>query len=213
MKNLLDEYISEYASPLPEVFSWLEKETHLRTNHSRMLSGPLQARLLITFSKMVKPENILEIGTFTGYSAIALAQGLVRGGHLDTVERNDELEDLISEGFRRAGIEEQVALHLGDAIDIIPTLGKTYDMVYIDGNKRQYCQYYNLVFDMVRPGGYILADNVTWSGKVAESPPPGDAQTQELLRFNRMVKEDSRTESFILPLRDGLSVIRKLYYK
>ena len=206
---MVDEYIKSHSSPLPEVLDWLERETHLCTNHGRMLSGPILGRLLITFSKMVAPERILEIGTFTGYSAICLAQGLKAGGTLDAVERNDELESLIREGFRRSGLEDRINLHIGAAADIIPTLDKMYDLVYIDGNKREYCCYYNLVFDKVAKGGYILADNVLWSGKLIENPLPEDAQTQELARFNDMVANDPRVECFILPLRDGLNIIRK----
>ena len=206
---MVDKYIEEHSSPLPEVLDWLERETYLRTNHGRMLSGPTLGRLLITFSKMLNPKRVLEIGTFTGYSAICLAQGLKEGGRLDAVERNDELELLIAEGFRRAGLQEKISLHIGLASDIIPTLDEVYDIVYIDGNKREYCRYYDLVFDKVAKGGYILADNVLWSGKLTENPLPQDAQTQELARFNDMVANDPRVECFILPLRDGLNIIRK----
>jgi len=206
---MVDEYIKMHSSPLPEALDWLERETHLRTNHGRMLSGPVLGRLLITFSKMISPNRILEIGTFTGYSAICLAQGLKEEGILDAVERNDELESLIVEGFRRADLEGKINLHIGAAADIIPTLGSMYDLVYIDGNKREYCRYYDLVFDMVVNGGYILADNVLWSGKLMEDPLPQDAQTQELVRFNDMIVNDPRVECFILPLRDGLNIIRK----
>jgi len=209
MVSIVDEYIKMHSSPLPEALDWLERETYLRTNHGRMLSGPVLGRLLITFSKMISPKRILEIGTFTGYSAICLAQGLKEEGILDAVERNDELESLIVEGFRRADLEDKINLHIGAAADIIPTLGSMYDLVYIDGNKREYCRYYDLVFDMVVNGGYILADNVLWSGKLMEDPLPQDAQTQELVRFNDMIVNDPRVECFILPLRDGLNIIRK----
>ena len=207
---MVDKYIESHSSPIPEVLEWLERETHLRTNHGRMLSGSVLGRLLVTFSKMISPERILEIGTFTGYSAICLAQGLKEGGILDAVERNDELESLIREGFRRSGLQYKINLHIGTALEIIPTLDKMYDLVYIDGNKREYCRYYNLVIDKVAEGGYILADNVLWSGKLMERPLPQDAQTQELARFNDMVAQDVRVENFILPLRDGLNIIRKL---
>ena len=209
MVSIVDEYIKMHSSPLPEALDWLERETYLRTNHGRMLSGPVLGRLLITFSKMISPKRILEIGTFTGYSAICLAQGLKEEGILDAVERNDELESLIVEGFRRADLEDKINLHIGAAADIIPTLGSMYDLVYIDGNKREYCRYYDLVFDMVVNGGYILVDNILWSGKLMEDPLPQDAQTQELVRFNDMIVNDPRVECFILPLRDGLNIIRK----
>lgn len=211
MDNSKDDYILDHSSPIPPVLDWLENETVLRTNHAKMLSGPILGRVLITLSKIISPLRVMEIGTFTGYSAICLALGLRDGGHLDAFEKNDIHEPLIKEGIERAGLSGKISLHYGDALEIIPKFkDRTYDLIYIDGNKREYCRYYDAVFDLVRTGGYILADNVLWYGKVAMNPPPGDAQTQEILRFNQKVKEDTRVESFILPIRDGLSIIRKL---
>ncbi len=211
MDSLIDEYILNNLSPEDPVLDWLERETNIRTTHGRMLSGPVLGRLLTTFSRMVRPAKVLEIGTFTGYSAICLARGLDGEGHLDAIEKNDLHKELIYEAFERAGVKEKITLHLGDAADVLVKLaGNTYDLVYIDGNKREYCKYYELLFDMVRKGGYILADNVLWYGKVVMDPLPGDAQTREIFRFNKMVKEDLRTESFVLPLRDGVTIIRKL---
>lgn len=206
----LEQYLKESNSELNGALEWLEKETSLRTNHARMLSGPVVGQLLTTFVEMLSPSNILEIGTFTGYSAICLALGLKPGGHMDALEINDKHENLILEAFSRAGVSNRITMHFGDAKEILPTLNTTYDLVYIDGNKREYCAYYDLVFPSVREGGYIIADNVLWDGKVYAEKPSGDAQTQEIIRFNKKIKEDRRVGNFILPLRDGLSIIRKL---
>jgi len=170
---------------------------------------------------MTGARRILELGTFTGYSAICLASALPQDGHLDTLELNDELEDLILEGFARAGLSDRIALHIGDCkqtlqrfrqemgADAAPDPQDLYDIVYIDANKREYCEYYDLVFDLVRPGGLILADNVIWDGKVCQDPLPQDKQTLGIAAFNDKVSADSRVESVIMPVRDGLNIIRK----
>jgi len=207
----LDDYLKEYSTSLPQSLEWLERETHLRTSHARMLSGPVVGGLLAAFSKMLSPSRILEIGTFTGYSAICLAQGLAPGGSMDALEINDELESLILEGFCRAGVDDRIKLIFGDALRSLDDLsGQSYDLVYIDANKREYTSYYQKVFPLVRPGGFIIADNVLWDGKVLNDDLLKDAQSKEIAKFNKMVKEDHRTENFIIPLRDGLNVIRKL---
>ena len=204
------------AQLLNKALEWVERQTNLCTKQARMLSNGDQGRLLQAFSLMVRPANILELGAFTGYSTICLSRGLQEGGSVDTIEVYDELEDIIRGGFRRAGLidvpgrEDMAHLHMGDAKQIIPTLDKMYDIVYIDANKREYIQYYNLVFDKVRPGGYILADNVLWSGKVLMDNPPKDAQTQSIIAFNKMVQEDTRVDNVIIPIRDGINVIHKL---
>ena len=204
------------AQVLNKALEWVERQTNLCTKQARMLSNGDQGRLLQAFSLMVRPANILELGAFTGYSTICLSRGLQEGGSVDTIEVYDELEDIIRGGFRRAGLidvpgrEDMAHLHIGDAKKIIPTLDKMYDIVYIDANKREYIQYYNLVFDKVRPGGYILADNVLWSGKVLLDNPPKDAQTQSIIAFNKMVQEDTRVDNVIIPIRDGINVIHKL---
>ena len=216
-------YIEDHVTPQGEALDWVEKQTHIRTNHARMLSGKLQGELLRILVQISGARRILELGTFTGYSAICLATHLPQDGHLDTLELNDELEDLILEGFERAGLVEKISLHIGDCKETLIRLrseigisdGKTllseklYDIVYIDANKREYCEYYDLVFDMIRPGGLILADNVLWDGKVCMNPLPQDKQTVGIARFNDMIASDPRVESVILPLRDGLNVIRK----
>ena len=216
-------YIEEHATQQSEALNWVEKQTHIRTNHARMLSGAIQGELLRIIVQTTGAKRILELGTFTGYSAICLASALPEDGHLDTLELNDELEDLILEGFERAGLSERISLHIGDCKETLQRFrtgmglseGRSmdpeqmYDIVYMDANKREYCEYYDLVFDMVRPGGLILADNVLWDGKVCQDPLPQDKQTLGIARFNDMVSKDSRTESVIIPLRDGLNLIMK----
>ena len=205
------QYIEDHVTKQGTALDWVEKQTHIRTNHARMLSGKLQGELLRILVQISGAKRILELGTFTGYSAICLAAHLPEGGHLDTLELNDELEDLILEGFERAGLEDKIELHIGDCKESLLKLRsqEQYDIVYIDANKREYCEYYDLVFDMIRPGGLILADNVLWDGKVCQDPLPQDKQTLGIARFNDMVSADPRVESVILPLRDGLNVIRK----
>ncbi len=212
-------YIEEHQTPQSEALDWVEKHTHIRTNHARMLSGAVQGQFMRMLVQMTGASRILELGTFTGYSAICLASALPEDGHLDTLELNDELEGLILEGFERAGLSEKISLHIGDCKETLrsirsemgpePAPEKLYDIVYMDANKREYCEYYELVFDMVRPGGLILADNVLWDGKVCQDPLPQDKQTLGIARFNDLIRDDRRVESVILPLRDGLNVIRK----
>ena len=205
-------YIEDHTSTPSQALEWVVKQTHIRTNHARMLSGAIQGQVLRMLAQMTGATDILELGTFTGYSAICLASALPEGGHLDTLELNDELEDLILEGFDRAGLADKIELHIGDCKETVLRLkeeGRMYDIVYIDANKREYCEYYDLVFDMIRPGGLILADNVIWDGKVCQDPLPQDKQTLSIVRFNDIVSADPRVESVILPLRDGLNVIRK----
>ena len=212
-------YIEKHQTPQSKALDWVEKQTHIRTNHARMLSGAVQGQFMRMLVQMTGASRILELGTFTGYSAICLASALPEDGHLDTLELNDELEDLILEGFERAGLSEKISLHIGDCKETLrsirsemgpePAPEKLYDIVYMDANKREYCEYYELVFDMVRPGGLILADNVLWDGKVCQDPLPQDKQTLGIARFNDLIRDDRRVESVILPLRDGLNVIRK----
>ncbi len=215
-------YIEDHATEQSEALTWVGKQTHIRTNHARMLSGHVQGQFMRLIVQMTGAKRILELGTFTGYSAICLAGALPPDGHLDTLELNDELEDLILEGFERAGLSDKISLHIGDCKEILaglrteygipgkPREDKLYDIVYMDANKREYCEYYDLVFDMVRPGGLILADNVLWDGKVCQDPLPQDKQTLGIARFNDLIKADPRVESVILPLRDGLNIIRKI---
>lgn len=206
------QYIKDHATSPDPALEWVEKQTHIRTNHPRMLSGSVQGQVMRMLAQISGASRILELGTFTGYSAICLASALPADGHLDTLEINDELEDLILEGFERAGLANRISLHIGDCKETLRRFreeGREYDLVYMDANKREYCEYYELIFDMVRPGGLILADNVIWDGKVCQDPLPQDKQTLGIARFNDMVSADPRVESVILPLRDGLNLIRR----
>lgn len=212
METAEEKYLKAHATPQTEALSWLERQTYIRTNYPRMLSGAVQGRFLTIMVELCKASSVLEIGTFTGYSSICMAYGLPDGGHIDALEINDELEDLIREGWERAGVSDKVSLHIGDAKETLIRLkeeGKEYDLVYIDANKREYCDYYETLFDMIRPGGCILADDVLWDGKLYQDPIPQDKQTQGIVRFNDMVAADPRVEVVILPIRDGLSIIRK----
>lgn len=210
-------YIEDHASVPNEALEWVVKQTHVRTNHARMLSGAAQGQLMRMIALMCGAKRILELGTFTGFSAICLGSALPEGGHLDTLELNDELEDLILEGFEKAGLADKISLHIGDCKETLIKMksemgedtDKLYDLVYIDANKREYCEYYDLVFDMIRPGGLILADNVIWDGKVCQDPLPQDKQTLSIVSFNDKVTADPRVESVIIPIRDGLNLIRK----
>lgn len=210
----IEKYMIECSSPQGEALDWLQKQTNIRTNHARMLSGPVQGRFLKMIVEMCGARRVLELGSFTGYSGICLASGLPEDGHLDTLEINDELEDLILEGFSRAGLRERISLHIGDCLETLKRFREEgrelYDLVFIDANKRDYPEYYELVFDLVRPGGWILADNVLWDGKVALDPLPQDRQTLGIDNFNRRVASDPRVESVIIPIRDGLNLIHKL---
>jgi len=206
----IDKYVQRHTSPPSEALSWLARQTHLRAIHPRMLSGVVLGSFLSMVSAMLTPKRILEIGTFTGYSALCLAKGLTQDGVLHTIECNDEWEELIREGFFRAGLTERIVLHIGDAVEVIPHINEVFDLVFIDGDKREYMVYYEAAMDKLRPGGFILADNVLWDGKVLEESIPRDAQTQGIAAFNDHVQADPRVENVLLPFRDGLMIVRKL---
>ena len=210
MRNSREEqYVAAHSSPQSEALEWIQKQTHIRTNYPRMLTGAVQGRFLTMLARISGAERVLEIGTFTGYSSTCFAYGIKEGGMVDTLEINDELEDLIREGWERAGVRDRIPLHIGDAKETLRTLSGPYDIAYMDANKREYCDYYDLIFDLVRPGGLILADDVLWDGKLWQDPMPSDKQTLGIAAFNDMVAADSRVESVILPWRDGLNIIRK----
>lgn len=211
MESPLEKYIEIHSSFSNEALDWLERQTNIRTNYPRMLTGKVQGEFLYMMTRMISPRNVLEIGTFTGYSAICMALALEGEGHIDTLEINDELEDLILEGFERAGVSGRVSLHIGDAVEYLRGQDgkKLYDLTFIDANKREYPDYYELALTLTRPGGFILADDVLWDGKVYAEQVPTDKQTSGIVRFNDLAASDPRVETVILPVRHGLSIIRK----
>ncbi len=211
MESALDKYLEEHCSIRNEALAWLERQTNIRTNYPRMLTGRMQGEFLYMMTRMISPRSVLEIGTFTGYSAICMALGLPEGGHLDTLEINDELEDLIIEGFEKAGVSDKISLHIGDAMEFLRSHSEdnAYDLTFIDANKREYPDYYELVLKLTRPGGFILADDVLWDGKVYAEKVPEDKQTAGIVKFNDLTANDPRVETVILPVRHGLSIIRK----
>ena len=211
MESAQDKYIEEHCSIGNEALDWLERQTNIRTNYPRMLTGKVQGEFLYMMTRMISPRNVLEIGTFTGYSAICMALALEGEGHIDTLEINDELEDLILEGFERAGVSGRISLHIGDAVEFMRGQDgkKLYDLTFIDANKREYPDYYELALTLTRPGGFILADDVLWDGKVYAEQVPTDKQTSGIVRFNDLAASDPRVETVILPVRHGLSIIRK----
>lgn len=201
------EYCLQHSTSPDALLHALERETHLRTLQPQMLAGPLQGLLLQMISQMIRPQRILEVGTFTGYGTICLARGLADDGLLHTIEAEDELAPIIYTYLRKAGLEARVKLHLGDAARIIPSLDESFDLVFLDAGKMDYALHYDLVFPKVRPGGFLLADNVLWSGKVVQDEK--DRTAQALRAFNDRIQADERVENLLLPLRDGLMIMRK----
>lgn len=205
--NNLIQYCLDHSSPQSEVLYALERETYLKTLAPQMLSGPLQGALLSMICKMIRPKTILEVGTFTGYSAICLAQGLAPDGKLHTIEVNEEVQYISRKYFSLAGLAEQISSYLGDAADIIPTIEGTFDLVFIDAGKKDYGNHYDLVIDRVNSGGFLLVDNVLWSQKVIAKQLDQGAKTVDA--FNKKIRDDDRVENVVLPIRDGLTLIRK----
>ncbi len=205
----LEKYIVNHMDEEDDILRELDRETHLKILGSRMISGHLQGAVLTMLSKMIRPESILEIGTFTGYSAICLAKGLQPGGKLVTLEIDDELESIARKYIEMAGLQDKIIQKIGPALEIIPQLTGPFDLVFIDAHKPEYSAYYEAVFDKVNSGGYIFADNTLWSGKVLEKPAADDWQTRGIIAFNSLIKNDKRVEKVILPIRDGMTVIRK----
>ena len=208
MTDELEEYILNHIDAEGALLAELNRSTHLFHLRPRMCSGHLQGRLLKMFVRMINPGNILELGTFTGYSALCLAEGML-SGDVHTIEIDDELEDFIRAHFDASPLAPRINLHIGDARDVLPTIEGDFDLVFIDANKREYCEYYEMVFDRVAPGGFIIADNTLWDGKVVDWGKKLDAQTEGILRFNDMIAADDRVEKVILPVRDGLTIIYK----
>jgi caffeoyl-CoA O-methyltransferase len=204
-----DEYILSHIDEEGALLSALNRDAHVNLLRPRMLSGHLQGRVLKMFCRMLRPRRVLEIGTYTGYATLCMAEGLDDDALIHTVEINDEMEDFILKYLSRSPHKDKVRLHIGDVMDVLPKLDETFDLVFIDADKRLYSDYYDLVFPKVRQGGLILADNTLWDGKVVEEPHPSDKQTVGILRFNDKIKNDARVEKVILPLRDGLTMIWK----
>ena len=206
----LDNYINLHCEEEPELLKKLNHETWEKVINPRMLSGHVQGRVLSMISHMIKPLNILEIGTYTGYSAICLAEGLQKDGKIDTIDINEELESIAKKYFVKAGIKNKINSWFGDAKNIIPTLNKKYDLVFIDADKINYSVYFDLVFDKINVGGYIIVDNVLWSGKVIQELKSEDMDTKAIVAFNKKIQEDKRVQNVLLPVRDGLMMIRKI---
>ena len=209
MNTELEQYILAHSEPESDVLSELSRATHLQVLRPRMLSGNLQGQFLKMICRMIGARRVLEIGTYTGYAAISMASGLEEGGVLHTIDVNDEIEDFTRGFIERSGVQEHIVFHVGDASEIIPRLEETFDLVFIDADKREYSKYYHLVFDKVRSGGMIIADDVLWDGKVADPDVKLDAQTRGILEFNDMVQSDTRVENVLLPVRHGLMMVRK----
>ena len=205
----IQEYIEKYSTQEDEVLQFVNHNTHTQTINPRMLSGQIEGRLLSMLSKMIRPKRILELGTFTGYSALCLAEGLDKDGVLHTIEHNDELEDMIRQHLNMSPLGKQIVLHIGDAKAILPDMEETFDLVFMDADKREYTEYYELVFPRLRQGGYIIADNTLWDGHIVDTAYDKDKQTIGLRQFNETIAQDERVEQVILPVRDGLTIIRK----
>jgi predicted O-methyltransferase YrrM len=204
------EYVEKYTQEEPLLLQKINRETYAKILTPRMLAGHLQGRVLSMLSSMIKPASILEIGTYTGYSAICLAEGLRYGGVLHTIDINEELEEMVRDYFKEAGIEELVKYYIGNAVDIIPVIEGNFDLVFIDADKENYANYFDQVINRVTKGGFIIADNVLWSGKVLDDPLNMDEDTRALLEFSQKVQVDNRVENVLFPIRDGLMVMRKL---
>ena len=209
MKSEIEDYVLKHSEPEPEYLYRLWRATNIHTIHGRMASGHLQGRLLKMLVEMIQPKTILEVGTFSGYSAISMAEGLPEGGRLYTFEINDEMEDFTRPWIEDSPVADKIEFIIGDALTEAPKLGIAFDMAFIDGDKRTYTDCYEMVLSILKPGGFILADNTLWDGHVTDSAYDHDHQTQGILAFNDHVAQDERTEQVILPLRDGLTLIRK----
>lgn len=208
MTDELESYILDHIDPEPDLLRRVNRDTHTMCLYSNMCSGHLQGRLLKMLTRMIRPMRILELGTFTGYSALCFAEGMPEGAELHTIEINDELADFIQQHFDRSEWADRITLHIGDASEIIDRIGGKWDLVFIDANKRNYIDYYDMIIPKVRPGGFVIADNTLWYGKVSDSS-CHDAQTLGILKFNDHVGLDPRVEKVILPIRDGLTIIYK----
>lgn len=208
LSDELDHYVTQHSQDEPELLAQLNKETYQKILQPRMLSGHFQGRVLSMLSKIIHPSTVLEIGTYTGYATLCMAEGLAEDGTIDTIDVNEELVDFQRKYFDRSKWGKQISQHLGSAIDVIPTLDKKYDLVFIDADKDNYINYFHLVVPIMNKGGIILSDNVLWSGKVLEEVKPNDKTTKLIMDYNELLKNDSRVETVLLPIRDGLTVSR-----
>lgn len=206
----LEHYIANHSQNEPELLAKLNRETHQKILQPRMLSGHFQGRVLSMLSKLIRPMHILEIGTYTGYATLCLCEGMQQDGTMDTIDINEELATIQQKYFDLSPWKNQIQQHIGDAIEIIPTLEKKYDLVFIDADKENYLNYFDLIVPKMNGGGIILSDNVLWSGKVLETPDPRDISTNILLEYNKKINQDPRVETVLLPIRDGLTVSRVL---
>ena len=204
----LENYIANHSEDEPKLLQELDRETHLKVLQPRMLSGHFQGRVLSILSKLINPKCILEIGTYTGYSAICLAEGLKKDGTLHTIDINEELQELQRTYFDKSGFGDRIVQHLGNALDLIPGIDSNFDLVFIDADKENYSRYFDLIIEKMNPGGIILSDNVLWSGKVLKEAKPNDKSTIALKAYNKKLKEDKRVETVLLPIRDGLTLCR-----
>ena len=209
INNKIEDYIEKNSSKEPQILKDLNKETYLKVLNPRMLSGHIQGRFLSIITKLIKPKKILEIGTYTGYSAICMAEGLIEKGIIHTIDINEELVSIQNKYFAKSKCNNSIIQHVGDARNIIKSINEKFDLVFLDADKENYIEYYELVIEKVKKGGLIIADNVLWTGKVVEPEKDDDELTQYLIDFNKMINEDDRVENIILPLRDGLNVILK----
>lgn len=204
----IDDYVVSHSQNEPELLQQLNKETWQKILNPRMLSGAFQGRVLAMLSKLIHPSTILEIGTYTGYSALCLAEGIQKSGTLFTIDKNEELEFFSKKYFDKSDYKNQIKQLVGDALEIIPTIDKKFDLVFIDADKSNYVNYFNLIIDKMNKGGVILSDNVLWSGKVVEELNPKDIDTKALITYNKLLNSDDRIETVLLPIRDGLTISR-----
>lgn len=205
----IEEYVAKHSEKEPQLLNELNHETWEKVLIPRMLSGHIQGRVLSMLAHMINPKNVLEIGTYTGYSALCFAEGLQAGGKIHTIDINEELETMVNTYIKKANLTDTIINHIGNAIDIIPTLNKEFDIVFIDADKTNYSNYYDLVFDKVKSGGYIIADNVLWSGKVIEDKSVLDSDTIALIEYSEKIQNDKRVQNVLFPIRDGLMIARK----
>lgn len=204
----IDNYVVNHSQEEPQILQELSRETWQKVLNPRMLSGAFQGRVLSMITKLIQPKKILEIGTYTGYSALCLAEGMRKDGNIITIDKNEELETLQNKYFNKSGFRDQITQLVGNAIEIIPTLDEKFDLVFIDADKSNYINYFHLIIDKMNSGGIILSDNVLWSGKVVEALDAKDKDTKVLLEYNKLLNSDDRIETVLLPIRDGLTITR-----